>query len=102
LQLVLSWGRKNGMALMVRVIQQQIMSLVGGETSFSNGKITANMAGEKMSPFFDALLKNVQSQSNRKCTPLVAMLLSGGVDLLVALHPLLRQNYNLIAFYLHI
>lgn len=103
LQSVLSRGRNDGMASMVRVIQRQIMSLVGGEhSSLDSPTITANMVGEKMSPLLNTTLATTQSRNDGTHRPSVAMLLSGGVDSSVALHLLLRQNYNVTAFYLRI
>jgi tRNA-specific 2-thiouridylase len=79
---ILSRGRNDGVASMVRVIQQQIKSLI---------------------------LEKIENENNNNITttqqqrrPTVAMLLSGGVDSSVALHLLLQQNYNVTAFYLRI
>ena len=83
LQSVLSRGRNDGMASMVRVVQSQIRALL-----FSDEPSTQ----------FNAQLRTEEG-SNK---PKVAMLLSGGVDSSVALHLLLRQNYNVTAFYLRI
>ncbi|KAL7506072.1 hypothetical protein ACHAXN_003397 [Cyclotella atomus] len=86
LQSVLSRGRNDGMASMVRVIQSQIRSLLFGGSTID---LQVSADAETNSP----------STSNK---PRVAMLLSGGVDSSVALHLLLRQNYNVTAFYLRI
>jgi tRNA (5-methylaminomethyl-2-thiouridylate)-methyltransferase len=103
LQSILSRGRNDGVASMVRVIQRQIMSLVGGEYSaFNSSTISANEVGEKMSPLLNTTLATIHSRNDGTHRPSVAMLLSGGVDSSVALHLLLRQNYNVTAFYLRI
>ncbi|KAL7541674.1 hypothetical protein ACHAWF_006996 [Thalassiosira exigua] len=84
---VLSRGRNDGMASMVRVVQRQIKALVGtDETRASDVSVR---------------LKSMD-EHNKEAKPTVAMLLSGGVDSSVALHLLLRQNYNVTAFYLRI
>mmetsp|Transcript_11672 Transcript_11672/g.23406 ORF Transcript_11672/g.23406 Transcript_11672/m.23406 type:complete len:550 (-) Transcript_11672:1164-2813(-) len=93
LQNVLTRGRNDGMASMMRVVQRQIQSLldaqfVGGEQQFGEKNTEASIE-----------TTNVNG-SERK--PTVAMLLSGGVDSSVAMHLLLRQNYNVTAFYLRI
>ncbi|KAL3822595.1 hypothetical protein ACHAXA_006380 [Cyclostephanos tholiformis] len=105
LRSVLSRGRNDGVASMIRVIQRQITSLLGeGVKSSSDGPATMmNAAGGKLSPSLDTSLANMRGRGrsgNRG--PSVAMLLSGGVDSSVALHLLLRQNYNVTAFYLRI
>jgi hypothetical protein len=89
---------------MTRAIQQQIILLKGeGVKSYSDGTVTTtDVAGEKLSLSLDASLSNIQSQGSSGCGPLVAMLLLGGVDSSVALHLLLRLNYNNTAFYLRI
>jgi tRNA-specific 2-thiouridylase len=86
LQTVLSRGRNDGMASMIRVIQNQIRFLLF-----------------KDEPIEESMKMNIQ-HSNEEITnkPRVAMLLSGGVDSSVALHLLLKQNYNVTAFYLRI
>ena len=93
LQNVLTRGRNDGMASMMRVVQRQIQSLLdaqfdGGEQQFGEKNTEASIE-----------TTNVNG-SERK--PTVAMLLSGGVDSSVAMHLLLRQNYNVTAFYLRI
>lgn len=93
LQSILSRGRNDGMASMVRVVQRQIRSLLEPVTSGDPG----------VSEVLDATISNkmdISKDTTRK--PTVAMLLSGGVDSSVAMHLLLRQNYNVTAFYLRI
>ena len=95
LQSILSRGRNDGMASMVRVVQRQIQSLLNDcEDDGDNSKVIQ-------------VLESTTTKSNignydTKNKPSVAMLLSGGVDSSVALHLLLRQNYNVTAFYLRI
>jgi tRNA-specific 2-thiouridylase len=72
---------------MTRVIQYQIRSLL----QQPNPENTTFMHP-----------KHEFQNSNQRTKPTVAMLLSGGVDSSVALHLLLRQNYNVTAFYLKI
>ena len=82
LQSILSRGRNDGMASMVRVVQSQIRTLLFDEEPSTQS--------------------NVPLTEEESDKPKVAMLLSGGVDSSVALHLLLRQNYNVTAFYLRI
>jgi sulfur transfer protein SufE len=89
MQSVLSRGRNDGMASMVRVVQNQIRSLLSIDPS-----------AEPLTPSTDRQTHNIGTTTNTG--PRVAMLLSGGVDSSVALHLLQRQNYNLTAFYLRI
>ena len=110
LQSILSRGRNDGMASMVRVVQRQIQSLLGegeGEQSSSSLEISPDgtidtvddeMLTRNASPAY--IESNHDNSQNKQ--PTVAMLLSGGVDSSVALHLLLRQNYNVTAFYLRI
>lgn len=86
LQSILSRGRNDGMSSMIRVVQSQIRSLLFGHDSLEL-HVSENAKS------------NDEQVSNK---PKVAMLLSGGVDSSVALHLLLRQNYNVTAFYLRI
>ncbi|KAL3796708.1 hypothetical protein HJC23_010008 [Cyclotella cryptica] len=89
LQSVLSRGRNDGMASMMRVVQHQIQSLLSGDRTT-----------EPSAPSYDKQSRSAEPMTNNG--PKVAMLLSGGVDSSVALHLLLRQNYNVTAFYLRI
>lgn len=82
---VLSQGRNDGLASMVRVVQEQIQSLL-------DPTIEKDVVVNEKS---DTDEKQVQR-------PTVAMLLSGGVDSSVALNLLKQQNYNVTAFYLKI
>ena len=82
---ILSTGRNDGVASMIRVIQDQIRSLLGDSSS------------DKMQSSTGGAARNETSDK-----PTVAMLLSGGVDSSVALHLLLRQGYNVTAYYLRI
>jgi tRNA (5-methylaminomethyl-2-thiouridylate)-methyltransferase len=93
LQNVLSRGRNDGMASMVRVVQRQIQSLLDAQS----GEEAKQPSGENMET---SLQTSNANGSERQ--PTVAMLLSGGVDSSVAMHLLLRQNYNVTAFYLRI
>ena len=94
LQSILSRGRNDGMASMVRVVQQQIQSLLDCEDDVDNSKVIQLLESTTSSSHIDN-----HDTTNK---PSVAMLLSGGVDSSVALHLLLRQNYNVTAFYLRI
>jgi len=94
LQNVLSRGRNDGMASMVRVVQRQIQSLLDAQS----GEETKQPFGETLEE--TSLQATHVNGSERQ--PTVAMLLSGGVDSSVAMHLLLRQSYNVTAFYLRI
>jgi tRNA-specific 2-thiouridylase len=90
LRQVLSKGRNDGLASMVRVVQDQIQSLLYPTTLQEENVeevATTQVNGEN---------------HEQKQQPTVAMLLSGGVDSSVALNLLKRQNYNVTAFYLKI
>jgi len=104
LQSVLSRGRNDGIASMVKVIQRQIRSLIGGEDSSLNipeSEETAGVVNEELNKLLKSTPSTIISKDSTH-KPTVAMLLSGGVDSSVALHLLLRQNYNVTAFYLRI
>ena len=79
LQSVLSPGRNDGLANMIRVIQAQLKGKEHDEMLAGNA--------------------NANSISNR---PTVALLLSGGVDSSVALRLLQQDGYDVTAFYLKI
>lgn len=85
LRTILSQGRNDGLASMVRVVQSQIRQLIHPSESIHET--------EESTP---ATLNGKSHQ------PTAAMLLSGGVDSSVALNILKRQNYNVTAFYLKI
>lgn len=86
LRSILSQGRNDGIASMVRIVQKQIRSLLS-EDEPNDPTIS------------DTRQSNIVETRNK---PKVAMLLSGGVDSSVALHLLLQQNYDVTAFYLRI
>jgi len=95
LQSILSRGRNDGMASMVRIIQRQIESLLDDyEDDVDNSKVIQLLEST-------TITSNIDNHDTTN-KPSVAMLLSGGVDSSVALHLLLRQNYNVTAFYLRI
>lgn len=97
LQSVLSRGRNDGMASMVRVIQHQIKSMLVEVDG------TKDEGGTKLDELLQSSSSLLSSSANETTDkPTVAMLLSGGVDSSVALNLLLRQNYNVTAFYLRI
>lgn len=80
LRSALSRGRNDGLASMITVMQQQIKSLLG-ETATEDEASTIEVT---------------------KSRPTVALLLSGGVDSSVALNLLVRDGYDVTAFYLRI
>jgi len=95
LQSILSRGRNDGMASMVRVVQGQIQSLLNDcKDDVDNSKVIQLLEST-------TITSNIDNHDTIN-KPSVAMLLSGGVDSSVALHLLLRQNYNVTAFYLRI
>ena len=98
LQSILSRGRNDGMTSMVKVVQQQIKSLLGeeGQDSLDSHMKTENTDNAAK------LIQHLNTTALIQTKPTVAMLLSGGVDSSVALHLLLRQGYNVTAFYLRI
>ena len=110
----LSSGRNDGIASMMRVIQDQIRSLLlqyphrtAGEPQ-QEDTITHSTQDDIFQLLEEPLEKtktDIHSIPNKDLTtrkPTVAMLLSGGVDSSVALHLLLQQQYNVTAFYLKI
>jgi tRNA (5-methylaminomethyl-2-thiouridylate)-methyltransferase len=94
---VLSKGRNDGLASMMSVVQNQIRRLLGR-------KDPQNESLEEMgeNPSRNQTLSSLPNQSVEDNKPTVAMLLSGGVDSSVALNLLVRQGYNVTAFYLKI
>ena len=94
LQNVLSRGRNDGMASMVRVVQRQIQSLLESQSVEAKEQYEENVA--------EISFQTTNANGSSERQPTVAMLLSGGVDSSVAMHLLLRQNYNVTAFYLRI
>jgi tRNA-specific 2-thiouridylase len=96
---ILSRGRNDGVSSMVRVIQQQIKSLILEEIDDDDFE-------SNCTPPTTTTIENENNNNNITTTqprrPTVAMLLSGGVDSSVALHLLLQQKYNVTAFYLRI
>jgi tRNA-5-taurinomethyluridine 2-sulfurtransferase len=107
LHMYLSPGRNDGLASMMRAVQRQIAHAT---TSFLHNHSLHENENGKMNPQSDtaslitstiATNTTVATDSTRK-QPSVALLLSGGVDSSVALHLLLRQGYNVTAFYLRI
>lgn len=104
LQSVLSRGRNDGMASMVTVIQRQIKSVVGeGYSSTNKPDDAIATIGDKFDKSLPFTTSNIHGQKDATHKrPTVAMLLSGGVDSSVSLHLLLRQKYNVTAFYLRI
>ena len=105
---ILSRGRNDGVASMVRVIQRQIKSLIHDKNATSSADdgsssvVTTNSSDvhRPFPPIIDNENNIVTTMTQRR--PTVAMLLSGGVDSSVALHLLLQQEYNVTAFYLRI
>ena len=83
----LSVGRNDGLASLVRTTQTQIQQLVRGPVEEARD-VNAQATEDK--------------SSQMKKAPTVALLLSGGVDSSVALNLLVRQGYNVTAFYLKI
>ena len=96
LQNVLTRGRNDGMASMVRVVQRQIQSLL-----YEQSDGDAQEQSEEQHDM-DTTIETTVVKEDSERKPTVAMLLSGGVDSSVAMHLLLRQNYNVTAFYLRI
>ena len=78
---ILSVGRNDGLANMIRIIQDQISNAFRDNSAFDSR--------------LDINKKIVETED-------VAMLLSGGVDSSVALNLLLQQGYSVRAFYLKI
>ena len=84
----LSQGRNDGLASMMRIVQDQIRTLLQQDRQSNTPSTTIS------NPI---LLPHSTTQK-----PTVAMLLSGGVDSSVALHILKSQGYAVTAFYLKI
>mmetsp|Transcript_4758 Transcript_4758/g.10580 ORF Transcript_4758/g.10580 Transcript_4758/m.10580 type:complete len:840 (+) Transcript_4758:37-2556(+) len=94
LRTVLSTGRNDGLASMTNVIQDQVRSLLHPEQKVRD---TVSIDGTR-----DIAPQSSSYNPEQQRRPTVAMLLSGGVDSSVALNLLVRQNYNVTAFYLKI
>ena len=90
LRTVLSTGRNDGLASMTTVVQNQIRQSLG----LSSAKNAESPATAEPS--------NAPANNGEKRHPTVAMLLSGGVDSSVALNLLVREGYDVTAFYLKI
>ena len=90
LRTVLSTGRNDGLASMTSVVQNQIRQSLG----LSSAKSVESPATAEPS--------NFPANNGEKRRPTVAMLLSGGVDSSVALNLLVREGYDVTAFYLKI
>lgn len=86
LRRVLTAGRNDGLASVLTIVQGQIKSLLDIPIDERNVEKTALS----------------ESNNEVKMKPTVAMLLSGGVDSSVALNMLVRQGYDVTAFYLKI
>jgi len=87
---VLSRGRNDGLASMVRVVQDLLRGLLFGTPP-------------PMSTTTTTPISTSRTDENESEKPTVAVLLSGGVDSSVALHLLLLSNrYRVTAFYLKI
>jgi tRNA-specific 2-thiouridylase len=104
LRSVLSKGRNDGLASMMTVVQNQIRSLLGMMENNTQNQSLSEMAENSviMTNQSLSLLPNQSVGVGNKPKPTVAMLLSGGVDSSVALNLLVRQGYNVTAFYLKI
>lgn len=102
LQSVLSRGRNDGMASMIRLVQRQIKELVDEPNPLLGHDDNTDVDDTEVSTLLDIPVPNIERSDDATHKPSVAMLLSGGVDSSVALHLLLRQNYNVTAFYLRI
>ncbi|KAL7434609.1 hypothetical protein ACHAXH_005322 [Discostella pseudostelligera] len=103
LQSVLSRGRNDGIASMIRLVQRQIKEMLGEEhKSFDSPGDVLDVDDNGLSKLLETSFNNTVYREDTAHKPSVAMLLSGGVDSSVALHLLLRQNYNVTAFYLRI
>ena len=92
LRTILSRGRNDGVASLVRTIQhqvQQTIALVQDPSSNTTNSATSTS-------------DSASESSSTSQRPRVALLLSGGVDSSVALRLLQRQNYLVTAFYLKI
>mmetsp|Transcript_1432 Transcript_1432/g.1774 ORF Transcript_1432/g.1774 Transcript_1432/m.1774 type:complete len:842 (+) Transcript_1432:24-2549(+) len=93
---VLSPGRNDGLANMVKIVQSQIRCTLekmnSGDKTINEGDNIIDSSEKKQDNF------NTKCSKNKT----VAMLLSGGVDSAVALNLLKRQNYDVTAFYLKI
>ena len=95
LRSLLSTGRNDGLASMLRTVQNQIKTTLAIDIHSSHTIYNQQDSKHKTKQ---------ESQTDEKLPykPSVAVLLSGGVDSSVALNLLVRQNYNVTAFYLKI
>jgi len=95
---ILSKGRNDGLASMMTVVQNQIRNLLS-MTDLKTQSLEEIIVDSSPMINQSTLWLGNQSVENK---PTVAMLLSGGVDSSVALNLLVRQGYNVTAFYLKI
>jgi tRNA-specific 2-thiouridylase len=94
LNVLLSRGRNDGVASIVRTVQSALRVLL-------EGKESTDGSGDFVPPVEVAASKE-EAGSNKKVKEEVALLLSGGVDSSVALRLLLEQGHAVRAFYLKI
>lgn len=85
---VLTSGRNDGLASVLTIVQRQMKGLLDIAVDDAGTTIDEEVVAD--------------SKDEGKTKPTVAMLLSGGVDSSVALNMLVRQGYDVTAFYLKI
>ena len=92
-QRALSPGRNDGLASMLRTVQEQIQQVTQQDSELTNKQPIESRA---------SLSAKDTPNNKNKAPSTVALLLSGGVDSSVALNLLKRDGYNVTAFYLKI
>jgi len=90
----LSKGRNDGLANMVRIIQNQLQTKNNDDDDDDDRN--ANAGETSSDEQTDSSVPNLQTK------PTVALLLSGGVDSSVAFRLLLEEGYDVVPFYLKI
>mmetsp|Transcript_40116 Transcript_40116/g.96867 ORF Transcript_40116/g.96867 Transcript_40116/m.96867 type:complete len:599 (+) Transcript_40116:2-1798(+) len=103
-RIALSKGRNDGLANMMRIVQEQLQNLIKSESesvsSISSSSPLTDADNNARDDKNTQLNESEISDSEKK--PTVALLLSGGVDSSVALRLLQRQGYDVTPFYLKI